>query len=166
MSSVRLTPTSYVVLGLVEACQPATPYDLKQTAQASVVNFWSVPHTQLYTECRRLAEEGLLDEHQEKSGRRRRVYELTKDGTKVLDAWRGDPVTPRYEARDLATLKLFFGADPAQLAPAQIEVHEAKLREYEETAKLEMPDGMRLALEGGIGHEKEFIRFWKKATSR
>ena len=77
MSSVRLTPTSYVVLGLIEACQPATPYELKQVAQQSIVNFWSLPHTQLYSECSRLAKEGLLDEQRENSGRRRRVYQLT-----------------------------------------------------------------------------------------
>ena len=55
MSSARLSNTSYVVLGLVEACQPATPYDLKRFAEISVFNFWSVPHTQIYSECARLA---------------------------------------------------------------------------------------------------------------
>ena len=24
-----------------------------------------------------------------------------------------------------------------------------------------MPDGMRLALEAGIGHEREYLRFWQ-----
>jgi hypothetical protein len=28
------------------------------------------------------------------------------------------------------------------------------------------PDGWRLALEVGIGHEREFIRFWSKLASR
>ena len=77
---LRLTDTSYVVLGLVELCQPATPYDLKQFAKVSVFNFWSVPHTQVYSECARLAEAGLLDEEREEGGRRRRVYRLTADG--------------------------------------------------------------------------------------
>ena len=163
VSTVRLTPTSYVVLGLVEACQPATPYDLKQMVQASVANFWSVPHTQLYSECRRLAEAGLLDEHQEESGRRRRVYEMTDAGTSALDAWRGgvDDGMPLSEVRDPATLKLFFGADPAALAPGQIAAHEQKLAEYERTAELDLPEGMRLALECGIGHERQFIEFWQ-----
>jgi PadR family transcriptional regulator AphA len=60
MSSPRLTETSYIVLGLLEKAQPATPYDLKQLAQVSTVNFWALPHTQLYTECARLTEQGLL----------------------------------------------------------------------------------------------------------
>ena len=77
MSTPRLTETSYIVLGLLEQAEPATPYDLKRLAQLSTNNFWSVPHTQLYTECARLAGEGLLDERQEQTGRRRRIYRLT-----------------------------------------------------------------------------------------
>jgi hypothetical protein len=30
----------------------------------------------------------------------------------------------------------------------------------------EMPDGQRLALEAGIGHEREYIRFWKRLSVR
>ena len=44
--------TSYIVLGLLERIEPATPYDLKQLAQVSTVNFWTVPHTQIYTRVR------------------------------------------------------------------------------------------------------------------
>jgi PadR family transcriptional regulator AphA len=162
MSSLNLTPTSYVVLGLVERCQPATPYEIKQVAELSTANFWSVPHTQLYTECARMTEAGLLEEEREEGGRRRRVYRLTEAGQLVLDEWRREPAAELYEARDLGTLKLFLGADPADLADGQLRLHEAKLAEFEETAKLEMSDGMRLALKAGIGHEKEFIRFWKR----
>src|ERR1700689_284650 len=84
MSSPRLTPTSYIVLGLLEQGEPATPYDLKQIAQVSTSNFWSVPHTQLYTECARLAREGLLDESLEQTGRRRRTYRLTGRASELL----------------------------------------------------------------------------------
>jgi PadR family transcriptional regulator AphA len=168
MSSVRLTPTSYVLLGLVEACQPATPYEIKQVAQLSVVNFWSLPHTQLYSECARLAEEGLLDEQREDSGRRRRVYRLTKKGLKALDEWRADTQAELYEVRDLGILKLFFGADPKELAPGQLEAYEAKLTELEKLHSdiPDMPEGMRLALEAGIGHAKEYVRFWKRMQDR
>lgn len=166
MSTPRLTPTSYVVLGLVERCQPATPYEIKQVAEISTSNFWAVPHTQLYTECARMAEAGLLDEEREEKGRRRRTYRLTKAGGLVLDEWRSEPAAELYEVRDLGTLKLFLGADPADLAEGQLALHEAKLAEFRETARLEMPDGMRLALEVGIAHEREFIRFWKRFVSR
>lgn len=162
MSTPRLTSTSYVVLGLVELCQPATPYEIKQVAELSIANFWPVPHTQLYTECARLAEAGLLDEEREEGGRRRRVYRISNRGSDLLDEWRGAPAERLSEVRDVGTLKLFLGADPKDLTAGQLALHEAKLAEYEELAKLEMPAGTRLALESGIGHEREYIRFWKR----
>ena len=171
MSSVsvapRLSETSFIVLGLLEQGEPATPYDLKRIAQLSTNNFWSVPHTQLYTECARLAAEGLLDERREESGRRRRVYRLTAAGREALETWRNEPASELYELRDAATLKLFFGGDPATLAATQLQAHKARLEQYEQLHKGAdvLPEGQRLALECGIGHEREFIRFWSRLGS-
>ena len=53
-SEIRLTPTSYIVLGLLEAAGEATPYDLKQMVAVSLGNFWTLQHAQLYTEPERL----------------------------------------------------------------------------------------------------------------
>ncbi len=168
MSSPRLTETSYIVLGLLEQIGPATPYDLKRMAQVSTVNFWSVPHTQLYTECARLAKEGLLTEQREQTGRRRRIYRLTDAGRQALEHWRSEPARETYELRDAATLKLFVGADPAKLAAAQVEAHERRLQSCEALlAKLaDAPRGWRLTLECGAGHEREFIRFWSGLLDR
>jgi PadR family transcriptional regulator, regulatory protein AphA len=160
----RLTETSYIVLGLLEQGEPATPYDLKQIAQVSTNNFWTVPHTQLYTECARLSAEGLLHERQEETGRRRRIYRLTKLGRELLEQWRNEPASAHYEMRDAATLKLFFGGDPAKLAVTQLAAHKRRLAEYEALHKAVdvLPEGQRLALECGLGHEREFVRFWSR----
>src|SRR5262249_13249301 len=91
VSTGRLTENSYIVLGLLEACEPATPYDLKQVAKQSTMHFWHVPHTQIYTECARLGEAGLLSETREHEGRRRRVYRLTDRGRDAMARWRADP---------------------------------------------------------------------------
>lgn len=167
MSIPRLTNTSYVVLGLIEVCEPATPYDLKRFAEISVFNFWTVPHTQLYSESARLASAGLLDEEREETGRRRRIYRLTKQGREALERWRSESSFEPLEFRDPGLIKVFFGADPAEIAPAQLEGHERKLREYEElhSSVPDMPAGMRLALEAGIGHQREFVRYWRRFTS-
>jgi DNA-binding PadR family transcriptional regulator len=158
----RLTEASYIVLGLLELTGRATPYDLKRVAQMSTSNFWSIPHTQLYTECARLASGGLLDERQEQTGRRRRIYSLTDRGRELLERWRDEPTTDLYELRDASTLKLFFGGDPARLAASQLEVHKRQLEVYErlQASLSDAPVGQRMALECGIGHEREFIRFW------
>ena len=166
MSVTRLTQTSYVVLGLIEAMQPATPYDLKRAAEAGVERFWALPHTQLYSECGRLAEAGLLSEEREEGGRRRRIYRITASGKKELDEWRDDTEVESYELRDPGLLKLFFGADPVRLAEVQLREHERLLKEFEglRTWAAQFPDGVRLALESGIGHEREYIRFWKRVA--
>jgi DNA-binding PadR family transcriptional regulator len=164
MSAVRLSQTSYAVLGLVELLEPTTPYQLKRVAQISVLHFWSIPHTQLYSECGRLAQAGLLEERREETGRRRRVYRLTRAGRTALDEWRTDPDSELYELRDPALLKLFCGAEPSALAEVQLERHRRRLDAYREQAKAEMTRGMRLALESGIGHEREYIRFWSRLT--
>jgi DNA-binding PadR family transcriptional regulator len=163
VSSLKLTETSYAVLGLLDLVEPATPYQLKQVAQVSIFHFWSIPHTQLYTECARLAEAGLLDEQREETGRRRRVYRLSKAGRKALADWRADPETEIYELKDPGLLKLFCGADPPSLAEAQLERHERRLHAYTELAdETDLPEGARLTLESGIGHEREYIRFWSR----
>jgi hypothetical protein len=67
--------------------------------------------------------------------------------------------------REPAVLKLFFGADPAQLASVQIPAHAAKLAEYEKIRDgmpEDVPDGPRLALEAGIRHERSSIEFWER----
>jgi PadR family transcriptional regulator, regulatory protein AphA len=158
----RLTETSFIVLGLIDQAGCATPYDLKRAAQLTTNNFWTVPHTQLYNECARLAAAGLLDERREQTGRRRRTYRLTDGGRELLQEWSNRPTGQLYELRDASTLKLFFGGDPAALAASQLEVHTRQLEIYERVhASLAgAPSGQRLALECGIGHEREFIRFW------
>jgi DNA-binding PadR family transcriptional regulator len=159
---VRLTPTSYVVLGLIETLQPATPYDLKRAAADGIANLWALPHTQLYAECGRLADAGLLSEEREESGRRRRRFSLTAAGIEALDVWREDTTAPEWELRDAGLLKLFCGADPVPLAKAQVEAHEARLARWQAMRERlgDGPEGVRLALEAGVGHEREYLRFW------
>jgi DNA-binding PadR family transcriptional regulator len=168
VSAPRLTDTSYAVLGLLDLTGPATPYQLKQIAQVSILHFWSIPHTQIYTECARLAEAGLLSERREEGGRRRRIYRLAAPGKRALREWLSDPNAELYEIRDPGLLKLFYGADPEALARTQLERHERRLATYEEMLEHgeDIPPGSRLALEGGIGHQREYVRFWARVLGR
>ena len=164
-SDIRLTPTSYIVLGLIEAAGEATPYDLKGMVAVSLGNFWSIQHAQLYTEPERLAKAGYLRERREQGGRRRKHYKVTKRGREALRVWREEPTDEMTELRDLGLLKIFFGGDPGAMARAQLPAHESKLAEYEEiqrNAAEELPPGPRLALEAGIFHERAWLEFWSK----
>lgn len=167
MTTIRLTPTSYIVLGFVRFSGTATPYDLKQAVAISVGHFWSLPHSQLYAEPGRLADAGYLRQDQERGGRRRKRYKLTRKGEQALDAWLADAATEPYEIRDPALLKLFFGADPAELARKQLETHERQLHEFEQmrdaaVAAGDERSGPLLALEAGIEHARSSIRYWKR----
>jgi PadR family transcriptional regulator AphA len=152
------------VLGLLDMSGEATPYELKQAVALTLGNFWSVQHAQLYSEPERLAKAGYLSERREEGGRRRRRYSLTAKGKRALEEWRETPTGQLSELRDLALLKLFFGADPAELAPMQIEAHRSKLAEYEQirlTMPESVPEGPRLALEAGIASARQQIDWWE-----
>ncbi|HEX2126685.1 MAG TPA: PadR family transcriptional regulator [Thermoleophilaceae bacterium] len=160
----RLTPTSYIVLGLLDWTGEATPYQLKQLVAGSVGHFWSLQHAQLYTEPERLARGGYVTEEREEGGRHRKLYRITDKGRRALRDWRAEPTDALSELRDPGLLKLFFGADPKDLARVQLEAHRRELAEYERIRE-EMPDdvpqGPRLALEAGINHARTWIDFWK-----
>jgi DNA-binding PadR family transcriptional regulator len=165
VQDIRLTPTSYIVLGLLEWAGESTPYRLKQLVAASVGHFWTLQHAQLYTEPERLAAGGYVTEKREQGGRRRKLYALTERGRKALAEWREDPATDRAELREPSLLKLFFGADPKRLAEAQLPAHRAKLEEYEairDGMPADVPAGPRQALDVGMRYEREFIEFWKE----
>lgn len=163
MPDRQLTPTSYIVLGLLEKA-PGTPYDLKARVAFGVGNFWTLQHAQLYSETARLAEDGLLDEEREGSGRRRKTYSITETGREALRDWLKIPVEGLGEMRDYATLKVFFGADPKMIAADQAALHKAKLEEWEALkesfAGIDIPEGARIALDAGIVHQRSFAEFW------
>jgi len=163
LQGIKLTPTSYIVLGLL-ARRERTPYELKTSVAEGVGNMWSLQHTQLYAEPERLAASGYLTVTQEETGRRRKLYRITDAGREALADWLAAPPTDELpEIRDIHLLKVFFGADPLPIARRQARAHEAKLAEYQElTDCLEkaLEFGQAMALRAGIAHEREMIQFW------
>jgi DNA-binding PadR family transcriptional regulator len=166
---IQLTQTSYVVLGLLNHAGESTPYDLKQMVAAAVGPFFSIPHSQVYAEPERLAKAGYLTETRERSGRRRKHYSLTDQGRKALADWLAEPTSDLYELRDPGLLQLAFGSDPARLAQTQLAAHEERLNDLRTLARMlelaDAPSSQRLVAEAGIGHEREYIRFWKRLVS-
>jgi len=159
----ELTPLSYLVLGLIDRAGEATPYELKQMA-GSISGLWALRHDQVYREPASLAELGLLSEEREEGGRRRRRFRINEAGHRELQSWLAAPTAQFTELRDVGLLQLFLGADPKALAEVQLDAHEKRLQEYEgwtEQLGAEFPEGVRLALESGVGHEREWVRFWR-----
>ena len=173
MAEIRLTTTSYVVLGLIELAGEATPYDLKREVADSVGHVWSFPHAQLYTEPARLAAAGLLKEQREKGGRNRRIFTITAAGSAALKKWLAQPserIEPR-ELRDPGLLRLFFAdllsaTEVASLARAQEALHRKALASLE-------ADAARIGaaanheprygpLRMGLIYERAAISFWNE----
>lgn len=171
MSTAKLTPTSYVVLGMVSMRGPSTSYDLKRAVNRSVGYFWPFPHAQLYSEPKRLVDLGLLEVQQEEAGRRRQLYSATPAGVDALKSWLSEPTTEQLQVRDVAELKLFFAEfakpeDVLGLAREQIKQHRERIDVYtgmqemfkdrEDIADRMVPLGLGLAMEHAA------LDFWEK----
>jgi PadR family transcriptional regulator AphA len=168
-AEIRLSPTSYVVLGLIALRGPSTPYDLKRGVAHSVGYFWNFPHAQLYSEPDRLTGLGLLALSTEDVGRRRKTYSLTDEGRRALRAWLASPTEQHFEMRDIAELKLFLNeaGDPGNieaLARDQIRQHEDRIAVYENMVeRFGGDESLRprmLTLELGLEMEYAALRFW------
>jgi DNA-binding PadR family transcriptional regulator len=183
MSTERLTSTSHLVLGLLAREGPSTPYELERHVRATLGNFWSFPHTLLYTEPARLASLGLVTEVRETEGRRRRVFAITPAGQEALSAWLERPSSAPTELRDPGLLQLFFAdlTSPEarrRLAGEQLAIHRAKLAAYEQDRSEERQPrgsgaghrtverwrGETLAM--GLLYEDAAVRFWTQVVER
>jgi PadR family transcriptional regulator AphA len=179
MSNDRLTHTSYLVLGLLIREGPSTPYELEQHVRATLGNFWSFPHTLLYSEPPRLAALGLVSETRETDGRRRRVFSISTAGEAALTAWLDRPSTASTELRDQLFFADLTSAEARlRLAEQQLGNHRAKLVAYEEQERLERrPDrprrGQRTVehwrgetLGMGLLYERAAVDFWTGVVAK
>ncbi len=181
MSTDRLTPTSYLVLGLLAREGPSTPYELERHVRATLGNFWSFPHTLLYTEPPRLAGLAFATEERESEGRRRRVFAITPAGTAALEAWLERPSDDPTELRDPGLLQLFFADLTSRearqrLAEEQLAIHRAKLAAYRKDRRLERSTGPSArgqrtvehwrgeTLAMGLLYEEAAVRFWERVA--
>jgi PadR family transcriptional regulator AphA len=172
--SIRLSPTSYLILGLISYRGPSTPYQLKRAVGRSVGHFWPFPHTQLYQEPDRLARAGLLVEEREEDGRRRRTYAITEAGREALAGWLREPGADVMQFRDLAVLKMFFSEfmstdDLVAMAREQVRLYEQRLAEYAAISAryADRPElGRRMAsLDLGIRLTRVTHAFWQEIAA-
>jgi DNA-binding PadR family transcriptional regulator len=165
----RLSPTSYLILGMIGWLERATPYQLKQRVARSIGDLWAFPHSQLYAEPARLTRLGLLAEEREPDGRRRRFYSLTDAGRDELTGWLEDDDTPPREIRDVGLLKLLFAdqAAPehvARLARSQLAAHRQHLerqRDVARSADVPATPYRAATLSWGIAFSESMLDFWR-----
>jgi len=177
-----LTPTSYLVLGLLAREGSSTPYELKRHVAATIGHFWSFPHALLYKEPARLVGLGLLTEERELVGRRRRLFTITTSGRDALRTWLSHPARHPTELRDLALLQLFFAdlestAAAFAIAEEQLALHQLQLAGYEADQRredrLDRGHGVTRSVEHwrgvtlrmGLLYERAAVEFWGEVAS-
>jgi PadR family transcriptional regulator AphA len=129
----ELGDQAYAVLTIVALRGSSTAYEIERVLDQLSGEFWSAPHTQVYRECARLTKAGLLREKQERTGRRRRAYTLTKKGREMITAWVRTPTDRSMDIRDVSHLKLLASElsttdDVRRLAQAQVSGYRRRLR--------------------------------------
>jgi PadR family transcriptional regulator, regulatory protein AphA len=173
-SEMRLSPSSYVILGLIGLRGPSTPYQLKRAVGRSIAYFWPFKHAQLYSEPERLAVAGLLIKESESGGRNRKIYSLTDEGRLALSRWLAEPPDDPYELRDMAILQLQFSQFTSReniisLANQQLKLHRERLATYDGiTARFadSLAGKRRIApLRFGVLLEQAYITFWEEIAA-
>lgn len=156
-----------ILVSLAE--RSASGYDLNRRFDASIGQFWSATHQQIYKVLGRMADAGLVSvDVVEQDGRPdKKMYAVTAAGLAELKRWTAEP-TPADRHRNTFAVKLRalpFGDRDAIVADARSrrEHHAARLAYYEESAAKFYPDpgalgpdelGAWLVLRGGIRTEQ------------
>jgi DNA-binding PadR family transcriptional regulator len=130
VGQAQLSPTGYVVLGLVSV-RPRAGQELAGYAERSIGNFFPLTRSHVYSELDRLCQLGLLEATEVRQERfpTKRVYEITGEGECVLRQWLEEsPVGPDRQ-RNLFLVRMFFGD---RISPVRLG---AILDEYEAEAR-------------------------------
>jgi DNA-binding PadR family transcriptional regulator len=107
-SPIKLSPTSYLVLGMVRL-GVSSGYAIKKVADKSTQSFWPISLALVYPELARLEKAGLLRRRSDpQGGRARSAYTITDAGETALGAWLRSAKVASVQIRDEAMLKLFL----------------------------------------------------------
>ncbi|MHA2026805.1 MAG: PadR family transcriptional regulator [Candidatus Thorarchaeota archaeon] len=103
--------TRYIILGLLSH-EPMTGYDIRQTAERTIGQFWSdLSYGQIYPTLKAMEKEGLvsLSVEVEEGQRLKKVYSITPVGFENLESWLEEPADLEIFKLDIL-LRLYFGA--------------------------------------------------------
>jgi len=162
-----LTTPDFVVLGMISR-GASSGYEIKKWVATSIRFFWTISEAQIYPSLERLERAALVASRPAPNGRRRRrAFELTPAGRRVLHDWlvRAEPMP--FELRDVALVRLFF-ADSLSRPEARAlldavrrrsEARIAALQAIEPTAGPAKPNGdhPRLTLRMGVAFHQAMI---------
>jgi DNA-binding PadR family transcriptional regulator len=170
-----LNATAASLLGFLHQ-GPLTGWDLVQTAQREIGDFWSLTQSQVYRELAAMAEAGLV-EAGERGPRDRRPYSLTEAGRAAFAEWVRREPGPE-SIRFPLLLTVLFGR---HLRAGQLEefldlhrsVHADRLAGYQRQHREAVAAGAREAepyaiatLEFGIAYERAVLDWFDRLPAK
>lgn len=121
----------YIILGLL-AQQDLAGYDIKKLFEGELGDFWYSNHSQIYPELRKMEDDGLIECHTVRVGKKleKKLYTLTAAGEETMSDWMHEPLSPLVPTRDEFTMKLYLLND--QNSPLVRKLFREEIARHEE----------------------------------
>jgi len=110
--AIKLSTTSYTILGLLSFGEKMSGYDIRQWAQNMRFFYWSPAQSQVYSELRRLESYDLVTMREVSQVRKpdKRLYQITDKGIEEFKRWlASDELDTITVIKHSVVLKIFFG---------------------------------------------------------
>ncbi|SEF80360.1 PadR family transcriptional regulator [Lachnospira multipara] len=178
MAQKNLLPM--ILLGLINI-EKKTGYDLKKDFETEIGEFWSVKHSQIYLELKRLEGNGEIKSTTGFYGNKieKTYYEITKKGKERLESWLDSYSDILNVNKDEFVLKLYFiksRKDPRlqDLLQEQYRLRSKKLEHLKERMKFVFPNkeskndnfGHYLILDHAIRREQEYVNWLEEILEK
>jgi DNA-binding PadR family transcriptional regulator len=169
-----------ILLGLINI-DKKTGYDLKKDFETEIGEFWSVKHSQIYLELKRLENAGEIKSTTGFYGNKieKTYYEITNKGKEHLEDWLKSYTDILSVNKDEFVLKLYFiksRQDPrlTDLLQEQYRLRSKKLEHLNERMKLVFPTkesknenfGHYLILDHAIRREQEYVNWLEEILEK
>jgi PadR family transcriptional regulator AphA len=173
--AAALSPAQYAVLGLLQET-PAHGYSLQRAFMhgGDLATVLPLEQASLYAALKELNTHGLIEGVEVREGLRppKTVYELTADGTRLLDAWLKRPVERLRQVRLDFLLKIYFmrkrgRREIRSLVDAQVTACHEYLSQLEaHAAEIELDDFAYLVVESRTSAARSTLEWLREYRRR
>lgn len=111
----KLSTTSFALLGLLGR-QAWSAYEMTKFMRRSILRaIWPRAESHIYSECKSLAQQGLIDATQMATGKRKRTeYVINESGRETLQDWLQQAESSRFQIESECLAKLVYSGDSEQ----------------------------------------------------
>lgn len=111
----KLSTTSFALLGLLGR-QAWSAYEMTKFMRRSILRaIWPRAESHIYSACKSLAQQGLIDATQMATGKRRRTeYVINESGRETLQDWLQQAESSRFQIESECLAKLVYSGDSEQ----------------------------------------------------